>query len=154
VAPRARRYLAYGGVYTLLEILAVPAVPLTMTAGVIFGPVAGSAVVSVAATAAATIAFLIARYAGAGPARASGACAARACSARVMVPALVRGAGGCPAGLARAPADAGPCTVPVSLSRCTAPSVRARRGRLLRPAMAMHARLVACEDRRTLECGR
>ena len=59
------RYLAYGGVYTLLEILAVPAVPLTMTAGVIFGPVAGSIVVSVAATAAATIAFLIARYAGA-----------------------------------------------------------------------------------------
>ena len=51
--------------YTLLEILAVPAVPLTMTAGVIFGPVAGSIVVSVAATAAATIAFLIARYAGA-----------------------------------------------------------------------------------------
>ena len=65
MAPRARRYLAYGGVYTLLEILAVPAVPLTMTAGVIFGPVAGSVVVSVAATAAATIAFLIARYAGA-----------------------------------------------------------------------------------------
>lgn len=59
------RYLAYGGVYTLLEILAVPAVPLTMTAGVIFGPVAGSIVVSVSATAAATIAFLIARYAGA-----------------------------------------------------------------------------------------
>ena len=59
------RYLAYGGVYTLLEILAVPAVPLTMTAGVIFGPVAGSIVVSVAATTAATIAFLIARYAGA-----------------------------------------------------------------------------------------
>lgn len=49
--------------YAGLEILAVPAIPLTMTAGVIFGPARGTAVVSVAATAAATAAFLIARYA-------------------------------------------------------------------------------------------
>jgi uncharacterized membrane protein YdjX (TVP38/TMEM64 family) len=40
----------------------VPAIPLTMTAGVIFGPLAGTAIVSVSATAAATVAFLIARY--------------------------------------------------------------------------------------------
>jgi len=56
-------YLAYMGVYTGLEVLAVPAIPLTMTAGVILGPAAGTAVVSVSGTLAATIAFLIARYA-------------------------------------------------------------------------------------------
>ena len=56
-------YLAYGVVYMLLEIVALPAIPLTMTAGVIFGVVPGTIVVSLAATAAATIAFLIARYA-------------------------------------------------------------------------------------------
>ena len=56
-------YLAYGVVYLLLEIVAVPAIPLTMTAGIIFGVIPGTIVVSVAATGAATIAFLIARYA-------------------------------------------------------------------------------------------
>jgi uncharacterized membrane protein YdjX (TVP38/TMEM64 family) len=55
-------YLAYIGVYALLELFAVPAIPLTMTAGVIFGVGAGTAVVSIAATMAATGAFLIARY--------------------------------------------------------------------------------------------
>ncbi|KAL4515816.1 hypothetical protein Ndes2526A_g00520 [Nannochloris sp. 'desiccata'] len=55
-------YVAYIGVYALLELFAVPAIPLTMTAGVIFGVGAGTAVVSVAATMAATGAFLIARY--------------------------------------------------------------------------------------------
>lgn len=57
------RYVAYGGVYTVLEVLAVPAVPLTMTAGLIFGPVFGVVIVSGASTAAATLSFLIARYA-------------------------------------------------------------------------------------------
>lgn len=56
-------YLAFGAVYCGLEILAVPAIPLTMTAGVVFGVVPGTAVVSAAATAAATASFLIARYA-------------------------------------------------------------------------------------------
>jgi uncharacterized membrane protein YdjX (TVP38/TMEM64 family) len=46
-----------------LEVLAVPAIPLTMTAGAIFGPLPGTIIVSISATAAATIAFLIARYA-------------------------------------------------------------------------------------------
>jgi uncharacterized membrane protein YdjX (TVP38/TMEM64 family) len=55
-------YLAYIGVYASLELFAVPAIPLTMTAGVIFGVGAGTAVVSVASTMAATGAFLIARY--------------------------------------------------------------------------------------------
>ena len=58
------RYPAYGALYTLLEVLALPAVPLTMTAGLLFGVGPGAAVVSVSATAAATISFLIARYAG------------------------------------------------------------------------------------------
>ena len=56
-------YVAYGLLYTLLEVLALPAIPLTMTAGVLFGIVPGTIVVSGAATTAATIAFLIARYA-------------------------------------------------------------------------------------------
>ena len=56
-------YVAYGVLYTLLEIVALPAIPLTMTAGVLFGIVPGTILVSGAATAAATIAFLIARYA-------------------------------------------------------------------------------------------
>lgn len=56
-------YVAYGGLYTLLEVLALPAIPLTMTAGVLFGIVPGTILVSGAATTAATIAFLIARYA-------------------------------------------------------------------------------------------
>jgi len=55
-------YAAYMAVYTALEVLAVPAIPLTMTAGVLFGAVPGTAMVSVSATTAATISFLIARY--------------------------------------------------------------------------------------------
>ena len=56
------RYAAYGAVYVGLELLAVPAIPLTMTSGVIFGVVPGTIVVSAASVAAATLAFLIARY--------------------------------------------------------------------------------------------
>lgn len=64
-------YVAYGVLYTLLEIVALPAIPLTMTAGVLFGIVPGTILVSGAATAAATIAFLIARYAARDKARLS-----------------------------------------------------------------------------------
>jgi hypothetical protein len=56
-------YLAYAAVYAGLEVLAVPAIPLTMTAGAIFGPLPGTLIVSLSGTFAATIAFLIARYA-------------------------------------------------------------------------------------------
>jgi uncharacterized membrane protein YdjX (TVP38/TMEM64 family) len=56
-------YAAYGAVYFWLEVLCVPAIPLTATAGALFGLGAGTAIVSVSATAAATVAFLIARYA-------------------------------------------------------------------------------------------
>uniref|UniRef100_A0A7S0X0V0 VTT domain-containing protein n=1 Tax=Chlamydomonas leiostraca TaxID=1034604 RepID=A0A7S0X0V0_9CHLO len=54
--------VAYAAVYILLEVLALPAIPLTMTAGVIFGTVQGTIITSVSGTVAATIAFLIARY--------------------------------------------------------------------------------------------
>ncbi len=56
-------YLAYGGVYALLELAIIPAIPLTMTAGVLFGVLPGLAVVSASGTLAATLSFLIARYA-------------------------------------------------------------------------------------------
>lgn len=55
-------YVAYTLVYAGLEVFALPAIPLTMTAGAIFGQVAGTVVVQVAAIIAATIAFLISRY--------------------------------------------------------------------------------------------
>lgn len=55
-------YLAYAVAYTALEVLAVPAIPLTMTAGVIFGPVLGTLITLLSGTVAATIAFIIARY--------------------------------------------------------------------------------------------
>lgn len=57
-----RGVLAYFVVYTILEVLAVPAIPLTMTAGAIFGILPGSLLTSLAGTLAATISFLIARY--------------------------------------------------------------------------------------------
>ncbi|CAG9463643.1 unnamed protein product [Pedinophyceae sp. YPF-701] len=53
---------AYVAVYAVLEILAVPAIPLTMTAGALFGTIPGTIVSSLGATIAATGAFLIARY--------------------------------------------------------------------------------------------
>lgn len=56
-------YAAYGVVYTVLELLIVPATPLTLAAGYLFGPVPGTAVVSVSATTAAVLAFLISRFA-------------------------------------------------------------------------------------------
>eukprot|EP00210_Caulerpa_lentillifera_P009068 g8653.t1 len=55
-------YFSYAGVYILLETVAVPATPLTVTAGYLFGIGPGVCVVSVASTIAATIAFLISRY--------------------------------------------------------------------------------------------
>ena len=55
-------YVAFTCVYAGLEVLAVPAIPLTMTAGAIFGLIPGTILVSIAANAACTVAFLIARY--------------------------------------------------------------------------------------------
>ena len=48
--------------YVVLEVLAVPAFPLTMSAGALFGNAAGTLLVTTAATIAAGISFLIARY--------------------------------------------------------------------------------------------
>eukprot|EP00741_Cyanophora_paradoxa_P010729 tig00020538_g10371.t1 len=53
---------AYGAAYVVLEILALPAIPFTLTAGFLFGPVVGTATISVAATVAASLSFLIGRY--------------------------------------------------------------------------------------------
>ncbi|XP_004289886.1 PREDICTED: transmembrane protein 64 [Fragaria vesca subsp. vesca] len=55
-------YALFIAVYAGLEILAIPAVPLTMSAGLLFGTVVGSILVSISGTVAASVAFLIARY--------------------------------------------------------------------------------------------
>lgn len=52
----------YALFYFVLELVAVPALPLTLGSGYLFGVTTGTALVSVASTAAATTAFLISRY--------------------------------------------------------------------------------------------
>lgn len=58
----SNEHVACSVVYAFLELIIIPAVPLTMAAGVLFGVGPGLAVVSFASTAAAAIAFLITRY--------------------------------------------------------------------------------------------
>eukprot|EP00475_Leptophrys_vorax_P015073 TRINITY_DN21410_c0_g1_i1.p1 TRINITY_DN21410_c0_g1~~TRINITY_DN21410_c0_g1_i1.p1 ORF type:complete len:414 (-),score=12.43 TRINITY_DN21410_c0_g1_i1:26-1267(-) len=55
-------YVTFTLGYAALEVLAVPALPLTMSAGVLFGPALGTLLCSLAGTLSATVAFLIARY--------------------------------------------------------------------------------------------
>ncbi|CAI9757779.1 unnamed protein product [Fraxinus pennsylvanica] len=55
-------YALFGAVYAGLEILAIPAIPLTMSAGLLFGSVTGTIIVSISGTVAASVAFLVARY--------------------------------------------------------------------------------------------
>lgn len=55
-------YALFVAVYAGLEVLAIPAIPLTMSAGLLFGSVTGTVLVSISGTVAATVAFLIARY--------------------------------------------------------------------------------------------
>ncbi|KAK4745047.1 hypothetical protein SAY87_011359 [Trapa incisa] len=55
-------YAVFVAVYTGLEILAIPAIPLTMSAGLLFGSLIGTVIVSISGTLAASVAFLIARY--------------------------------------------------------------------------------------------
>ncbi|KAJ8625343.1 hypothetical protein MRB53_033873 [Persea americana] len=55
-------YALFVVVYAGLEILAIPAIPLTMSAGLLFGSFTGTIIVSISGTVAATVAFLIARY--------------------------------------------------------------------------------------------
>mmetsp|Transcript_39982 Transcript_39982/g.58796 ORF Transcript_39982/g.58796 Transcript_39982/m.58796 type:complete len:380 (+) Transcript_39982:105-1244(+) len=54
-------YLYFGLFYTLCEILAIPAIPLTASAGYLFGVKEGTAVVLLSASIAAAISFLIGR---------------------------------------------------------------------------------------------
>ncbi|KAF5727078.1 hypothetical protein HS088_TW22G00765 [Tripterygium wilfordii] len=55
-------YALFVAVYAGLEVLAIPAIPLTMSAGLLFGSLIGTIIVSISGTVAASIAFLIARY--------------------------------------------------------------------------------------------
>ncbi|KAF6147845.1 hypothetical protein GIB67_014425, partial [Kingdonia uniflora] len=55
-------YALFIAVYAGLEVLAIPAIPLTMSAGVLFGSYIGTILVSISGTVAASVAFLIARY--------------------------------------------------------------------------------------------
>lgn len=55
-------YALFVAVYAGLEILAIPAIPLTMSAGLLFGSFVGTIIVSISGTVAATVSFLIARY--------------------------------------------------------------------------------------------
>ncbi|KAF5936800.1 hypothetical protein HYC85_024306 [Camellia sinensis] len=55
-------YALFIVVYAGLEILAIPAIPLTMSAGLLFGSITGTIIVSISGTVAASVAFLIARY--------------------------------------------------------------------------------------------
>ncbi|KAF3608128.1 hypothetical protein DY000_02046224 [Brassica cretica] len=50
------------GYALFIAILAIPALPLTMSAGLLFGSLVGTIIVSVSGTMAASVAFLIARY--------------------------------------------------------------------------------------------
>ena len=55
--------LEYSALYVVLELFAVPAIPLTMSAGALFGTPVGLAAASFSSTLAATVAFLGARCA-------------------------------------------------------------------------------------------
>lgn len=59
--------LAYGALYAAAVTVMLPASPLTLAAGVLFGPVVGVATVLVGATTGAVGAFGIARFIGRGP---------------------------------------------------------------------------------------
>ncbi|CAF1978257.1 unnamed protein product [Brassica oleracea] len=50
------------GYALFITILAIPALPLTMSAGLLFGSLIGTIIVSISGTMAASVAFLIARY--------------------------------------------------------------------------------------------
>lgn len=56
--------LVFMGFYTIATVLFLPGLPLTIVAGIAFGPVYGSIWVSIASTIGATLAFLIGRYTG------------------------------------------------------------------------------------------
>ena len=51
----------FGVAYTIAEVLAIPAIPLTASAGYLFGPLVGTSVVLFSASIAAAISFVIGR---------------------------------------------------------------------------------------------
>eukprot|EP00526_Cylindrotheca_closterium_P016912 CAMPEP_0113612692 /NCGR_PEP_ID=MMETSP0017_2-20120614/6237_1 /TAXON_ID=2856 /ORGANISM="Cylindrotheca closterium" /LENGTH=313 /DNA_ID=CAMNT_0000521747 /DNA_START=133 /DNA_END=1074 /DNA_ORIENTATION=+ /assembly_acc=CAM_ASM_000147 len=51
----------FGVAYTIAEVLAIPAIPLTASAGYLFGPVVGTSVVLFSASIAAAVSFVIGR---------------------------------------------------------------------------------------------
>ena len=53
--------LYFGAAYTFAEILAIPAIPLTASAGYLFGPALGTGVVLISASIAAAVSFAIGR---------------------------------------------------------------------------------------------
>jgi len=54
-------YVYFGAVYVVAEVLAIPAIPLTASAGYLFGVVQGTGVVLAAASIAAAVSFVIGR---------------------------------------------------------------------------------------------
>jgi uncharacterized membrane protein YdjX (TVP38/TMEM64 family) len=56
--------LAFIGIYVIAPVLFLPGAPLTIAAGVLFGPVWGTVYTIIGATAGAAAAFLVARYLG------------------------------------------------------------------------------------------
>jgi len=55
-------YVVFVVCYVMLEIIALPAIPFTVSAGFLFGVLPGTIVISVGSTTAAAISFLIGRY--------------------------------------------------------------------------------------------
>jgi len=53
--------LYFGAIYTVAEVLAIPAIPLTASAGYLFGVTEGTAIVLLSASIAASIGFLLGR---------------------------------------------------------------------------------------------
>jgi uncharacterized membrane protein YdjX (TVP38/TMEM64 family) len=54
--------ILYGALDVIATVLLIPGTPFTLAAGFLYGTVVGSALISIASTTAATIAFLLARY--------------------------------------------------------------------------------------------
>ena len=57
--------IIYGIIYSIVILFFIPATPLTVLSGLLFGPFLGTIVVVIAATVSASVAFLIARFFGA-----------------------------------------------------------------------------------------
>src|SRR5207248_10186457 len=54
--------LAFGGLFIALTIFFLPATPVVVAAGAVFGPVEGTLIISLASTLSAVFSFLVGRY--------------------------------------------------------------------------------------------